>query len=153
METMQTEEVLEKYPLGDEVVIGTLDLPEILMGFVVPVQEFKNIPYLSHFPFVTTVLGEEIYAKKDQVVYAGDLARAFEEEQGVGAYIIRRVNMTCFKHLMLEDNEKLLPELNKLEHLCVPNTEALLRFIQRSCPNINDLINRKCLLTELSDCI
>ena len=78
METMQTEEVLEKYPLGDEVVISTLDLPEILMGFVVPVQEFKNIPYLSHFPFVTTVFGEEIYAKKDQVVYAGDLARAFD---------------------------------------------------------------------------
>lgn len=153
MEIVQTEELLKESPLGDEIVISNLDLSEILMGFVVPVQEFKNVPYLSHFPFVTTILGEEIYAKKDQVVYVGDLARAFEEEQGVSAYIIRRVNMSCFKQLMFEDNEDLFLELNKLEHLCVPNTEALLRFIQRSCPNINDLINRKCLLTELSDCI
>lgn len=153
METMQAEELLKESPLGDEMVISNLDLSEILIGFVVPVQEFKNVPYLSHFPFVTTILGEEIYAKKDQVVYVGDLARAFEEEQGVSAYIIRRVNMSCFKQLMFEDNEDLFLELNKLEHLCVPNTEALLRFIQRSCPNINDLINRKCLLTELSDCI
>ena len=153
MEIVQTEELLKESPLGDEIVISNLDLPEILMGFVAPVQEFKNVPYLSHFPFVTTVLGEEIYAKKDQVVYVGDLARAFEEEQGVSAYIIRRVNMSCFKQLMFEDNEDLFLELNKLEHLCVPNTEALLRFIQRSCPNINDLINRKCLLTELSNCM
>ena len=150
---MQTEELLKESPLGDEIVISNLDLPEILMGFVVPVQEFKNVPYLSHFPFVTTVLGEEIYAKKDQVVYVGDLVRAFEEEQGVGAYIIHRVNMSCFKQLMFEDKEDLLLELNKLEHLCVPNTEALLRFIQRSCPNINGLINRKYLLAELSDCM
>lgn len=153
MEIVQTEELLKESPLGDEIVISNLDLSEILMGFVVPVQEFKNVPYLSHFPFVTTILGEEIYAKKDQVVYVGDLARAFEEEQGVSAYIIRRVNMSCFKQLMFEDNEDLFLELNKLEHLCVPNTEALLRFIQRSCPNINDLINRKCLLTELSNCM
>ena len=117
-------------------------------------------------PSIVSVLGESLptpmyirisdictYTKKDNVITVAEFVSWLDRNSDSNNYLFHTVNMKRFSSLCEAEDERVVEELHKLEHLCVPNFLALVSFIGNSCPlvepSFKDMVNRDSSLFDL----
>ena len=94
-----------------------------------------------------------IYTKKDNIVTVTKFVSWLNRRNNSNNYIFHTVNMKKFSSLYETENRRTIEELDKLEHLFVPNFTALANFVENSCPlvglSFESMVSRESILFEL----
>lgn len=103
---------------------------------VIPVTSVRSVLGLSEplvSPAYVRTSDDCIFLSKDNVITIVAFANYLELLKDSNNYTFYRVNMKRFSSLYETENKRVIEELHKLEHLCVPNFTALVKFIESSC--------------------
>lgn len=133
--------------LNKDVIGGILDL-------AIPLPSIKSVLGESSLTSTCTRISDVCaYTKKDNVITVKEFIDWLDRNNDSNNYLFHTVNMKRFSSLCETEDEKVVEELHKLEHLCVPNFLALVSFIENSCllvkPSFKDMVNRDSSLFDL----
>ena len=114
----------------------TVNRDLVKSDLVIPVTSVRSVLGLSEplvSPAYVYTSDDCIFSSKDNVITVVAFANYLELLKDPNNYTFYKVNMKKFSSLYETENKRVIEELHKLEHLCVPNFTALVNFIESSC--------------------
>ena len=125
-----------------------------ILDLVIPLPSIKSVlGESSPTPTFIRISNVCAYIKKDNVITVKEFIDWLDRNNDSNNYLFHTMNMKRFSSLCETEDERVVEELHRLEHLCVPNFTALVNFIENSCPlvgpSFKDMVNRDSSLFDL----